>query len=84
MTDGDWGDLDQVPAKKRSYTLLFCGLGCMIPLVLLVVGAFWFKGWVEDTRNPDLQWENLRELVGYDHRPEGWESPACSAPRCSS
>ena len=73
MTDADWGDLDQIPSKKQSSKLIFCGLGCLIPLVLLALGGLWLKGWIDEARDPEVQWENLRELVDFDQRPEGWQ-----------
>lgn len=73
MTEPDWGDLDQIPQKRPGSKLLFCGLGCLIPIALLVAAGIWLKGWVDDARDPDAQWENLRELVQYDQRPPGWK-----------
>ena len=73
MTESDWGDLDQIPQKRHGKKLLFCGLGCLIPIVLLVVSGIWLKSWIDDARDPDVQWEKLRALVQYDQRPPGWQ-----------
>ena len=73
MTEPDWGDLDQIPQKRQGRKLLFCGLGCLIPILLLVAAGLWLKGLVDDAQDPDVQWENLRALVHYDQRPPGWQ-----------
>jgi hypothetical protein len=71
--DHDWGDIDQVPAKKPSSKLLFCGLGCLIPLVLLVAAGGWLYVEIRNGGNPELQWQRLDELLPSDPHPEGWE-----------
>lgn len=73
MSDEDWGDLDRLPEKRQGPRLLFCGLGCLIPLLLLLAGGLWIKGALEDAMDPELQWSKLEELLPHEERPEGWQ-----------
>ena len=54
MTEPDWGDLDQIPQKRQGRKLLFCGLGCLIPILLLVAAGLWLKGLVDHAQDPDV------------------------------
>ena len=75
MTDAaeDWGDLEQVKSKRPGPILLFCGLGCLIPLLLVIVTVVWGFNKFNAGKDAELQWSRLEELLPHDARPEGWK-----------
>ena len=73
MSD-DWGDLENI-AKPKSQVpkLLFCGCGCLIPVLLVVAVMLWGMNTVSRGRDMDLQWQELEDVLPYDEHPEGFE-----------
>ncbi|MFT7486068.1 MAG: hypothetical protein ACI9F9_001921 [Candidatus Paceibacteria bacterium] len=60
-----------VPPKKKGIPswLLFCGSGCLIAIVLTVIGGFLLFEQGKKMINPDLQWDKMEQVVEMDARP---------------
>ena len=71
MSADDWGDIEQVDAKPSRFPkwLLFCGGGCLVMVVLLIVALVFLWDKVKDAPNPDVQYPKLEQHVGLDRRP---------------
>jgi hypothetical protein len=74
MTAEEWADSPEVPKKKRGLPgwLWFCGGGCLIAVVLAVVGGFFMVGRFKQALDQDAQWEKLAATIEMDDRPSGW------------
>jgi hypothetical protein len=74
IVEPEWAESPEAPPKKRGVPgwLLFCGGGCLIAMVLMVVGGFLLYGAWEEANDPDLQWPRLAEYIPFDERPEPW------------
>ncbi len=74
MTADEWADGPEIPKKKRGLPgwLWFCGGGCLIAVVLAVVGGFLMVGRFKQAMDQDAQWEKLAQTVEMDARPSGW------------
>lgn len=72
MSD-DWGDLENV-AKPKSQVpkVLFCGCGCLIPVLLLILVLLWGMSTVRRGKDTELQLQELEEVLPYDEPPEGF------------
>ena len=68
----DWGDLDAVPAKKGGLPkwAWFCGGGCLVTVVLLVIAAIWGMNFFQKAMDPEVQWPALAEVIPFDERVE--------------
>lgn len=73
MTD-DWGDIESI-AKPKSQVpkLLFCGCGCLIPVLLLIIVGLWVMNTVNQGEDAELQLQQLEEVLPHDEPPEGFE-----------
>ncbi|MEE8468456.1 MAG: hypothetical protein V3T22_08380, partial [Planctomycetota bacterium] len=73
MSD-DWGDLENV-AKPKSQVpkVLFCGCGCLIPVLFLILVLLWGMSTVSRGKDTELQLQKLEEVLPYDEHPEGFE-----------
>jgi len=67
----DWAEEMAPPPKKKGLPgwLLFCGGGCLIFMVLAVIGGFLLFGVVKDAVNPEIQWASLEQEIEIDARP---------------
>lgn len=66
-----WGDDPVVPPRKKGLPgwLLFCGAGCLIALVLSLVGGYFIVQEAQKAMDPEAQWARLDESVEFDARP---------------
>ncbi len=63
-------DVAPPPAKQGLPSwLLFCGGGCLIAVLLGVVGIFLIYDNLKDTLNPEAQWTTLEAALELDARP---------------
>ncbi|MCB9916210.1 MAG: hypothetical protein H6828_13865 [Planctomycetes bacterium] len=74
MTGEEWADEPEVPKKKGGLPgwLWFCGGGCLIAVILAVLGAAFFWGRVKEGLDPDVQWAKMDQYLEYDARPDDW------------
>jgi hypothetical protein len=72
MTETDWGDIDNLPPTKKGFPkwILFCGCGCLIPILLLMAGVGWGVSWFNTGQDVDVQIERLREVIPFDDAPQ--------------
>jgi hypothetical protein len=70
MSDAQWGD-EELPQKKKSIPtwVWFCSGGCLLMVLVLVVGAIFTTKFVSDMVDPEVQWPKLDELLPFDERP---------------
>jgi hypothetical protein len=70
MTEEDWGDLEQVETKRSGFPkwLLFCGGGCLLMVVRLVVAGIFVVDKFKEFTDPDVQYPKLEEHIAFDHR----------------
>jgi len=74
MTETEWATENPAPSKKLVPTWLwFCGGGCLLAVILGVVGVMWGVGKVQEYGNEELQYPRLREEIGFDERPAEWD-----------
>ena len=68
----DWGDLERVKPTRSGPRVLFCALGCLVPIVLLTLLVGWGFSAFRRGRDPVSQWEHLQSILPAEHPPEGW------------
>jgi len=69
----DWGDIESIPKRKSQVPkLLFCGCGCLIPVLLLILVMLWGMNTVNRGKDEELQLQNLEEVLPFDEPPEGF------------
>jgi hypothetical protein len=75
MTESSWGESEAPPPRKKVIPtwLWFCGGGCLLAVILGIVGGVWIftkgKQLVEEAANPEKQWPRVAELLQYDEKP---------------
>jgi len=82
-TEVEWGEEDTLQTKKRGCFLptwlWVCGSGCLLVIILSIVGVVSCVGTVFDMFDPDAQWSKLDKVLPYDEQPEhlqmlfGWQ-----------
>lgn len=74
MAEEEWVEAPAPPPEKRGVPgwLWFCGGGCLIAVVLAIVGGFFLWDVVKDAIDPDKQWPKFEEFVQFDERPTEW------------
>jgi hypothetical protein len=81
MSDQDWEEGGEVPAKKRRVPLWVwwgCGGGCLLMALLGIALAVLIVPAVREALDPEKTWENVQELLPFDERPEGWDAMGVS------
>lgn len=74
MTDTEWADENPAPSKKLVPTWLwFCGGGCLLAVILAVVGGMWAMTKIEVYTDEDVQYDNLANEIAFDERPAEWD-----------
>lgn len=75
MSEGteDWGDLDNLPRGRRFTGLFCCGLGCIIPTILIVAVLGWGVSVFNKGLKSNVHWARVHELMPFEERPEGAE-----------
>lgn len=72
MAENQWGDEAPAPKKKSIPTWAwFCGGGCLLAVLGIVIAAWLSVGFVKKMGDPEVQWPKLAEVLPYDERPEG-------------
>jgi hypothetical protein len=77
MSESPWSEEGASAPKKKSVPTWawWVGGGCLFLLLVVGVGGFFavrFVGEkVQEWKDPEKQWENLREVLPFDQRPEG-------------
>jgi hypothetical protein len=73
MAETSWGAEPEAPRKRGiPGWVWFCGAGCLLALIVAVVGGvFAFRG-IKKAVDPEAQWAAIDEVLPYDERPEGW------------
>jgi hypothetical protein len=72
MAENQWGEEAPPPKKKSIPTWAwFCGGGCLLAVLGLVVAGWLFIGFAKKMQDPEVQWPKLAEVLPYDERPEG-------------
>ena len=62
--DNDWGDIDDLKkTKSQAPALLFCCLGCLVPIALSAVAFGWAASAAMDGAKPEIQWVQLKEVL---------------------
>ena len=71
MSD-DWGDIENI-AKPKSQVpkLLFCGCGCLIPILLVILVLLYGMSTVNRGKDTELQWQELQDVLPHDVLPHG-------------
>jgi hypothetical protein len=70
----DWGDIDTISKPKSQVPkLLFCGCGCLIPVLFLVTVLLWGMSTVNRGKDEELQLQELEDVLPYDKPPEGFK-----------
>lgn len=77
MTEQEWADVPHapdVPPKRRGLPgwLWFCGGGCLVALVLVLVGGYFVFEFFREASDPEIQWPKFEKFVEVGERPEGW------------
>lgn len=70
----DWGsEAKEQPKPKRRVPVWawFCGGGCLLALITMIVAALAFGSWFKDMTDPEEQWKQLERVVVVQSRPEG-------------
>lgn len=70
--DDDWGDVESVPEKSQVPKLLFCGLGCFLPILLMIVVFTWIGSSIRRGTDTTRQWAELQARLPHSERPEDW------------
>jgi hypothetical protein len=67
----DWTEDSTPPPAKKGLPswLLFCGGGCLITMILGVVGVYFIYDTFKDVANPEVQWAELEKAIPMDARP---------------
>lgn len=75
MSEGteDWGDLDNLPKGRRFTGLFCCGLGCIVPTILIVAVLGWGVSVFNKGLKSNVHWARVHELMPFEERPEGAE-----------
>ncbi|MAE27860.1 MAG: hypothetical protein QF724_10195 [Planctomycetota bacterium] len=73
----DFGDLEALaskPTKRRLPTWLwFCGGGCLLAILLVILGGIFVFNKIEEATDDETQWALLSEVLSYDERPDNLE-----------
>ena len=74
----DFGDLEALsvkPPKKRAVPswLWFCGGGCLLAILLVIVGGIFVFSKIEGATDGEVQWPLLNEVLPFDERPQNLE-----------
>ena len=73
MTETEWADENPAPSQKLVPTWLwFCGGGCLLAVILAVVGVIFVVREGKKAVDPDVQFAALEERIEFDERPEEW------------
>ncbi len=73
MSD-DWGDLENISKPKSQVPkLLFCGCGCLIPVLLLAFVLLSGMGIMSRGQDTELQLQELEDVLPYENVPEGFK-----------
>lgn len=70
----DWGsEAKEQPKPKRRVPVWawFCGGGCVLALITMIVAALSIGSCVKEMQDPDTQWKELERVVVVQTRPEG-------------
>lgn len=74
MTDAEWAGENPPPKKKSVPTWLwFCGGGCLLFVIAMVIVAMLAVKEFERMSDPELQWTTLEARLPIDERPAEWE-----------
>ena len=72
MSD-DWGDLEAISKPKSQVPkLLFCGCGCLLPVLLVILVLFWGFGVASRGTDTEYQLQELDDVLPFDEPPEGF------------
>ncbi|MFT7669502.1 MAG: hypothetical protein ACI8X5_002205 [Planctomycetota bacterium] len=71
MSDQEWNDEIEVPPKKKGLPgwLMFCGGGCLIAVILTLLGGYFVFSEIKEMADPELQWAELEKATDMDARP---------------
>jgi hypothetical protein len=69
MTEASWGDEAATKKKRVPTWLWFCGGGCLIAVILLVIALAWALDQVKDLGDPEVQLAALSESLPFDELP---------------
>jgi hypothetical protein len=72
MSD-DWDSGGSGAKKGVPKWIWFCGGGCLLMILFLVVVAIFAVGWVRDGADKEKQWPNVEHVLHYDERHPGYE-----------
>jgi len=78
MAEVQWSEEgEEAPRKKKrvpTWVWWGCGGGCLLLTLIATVSAILIGKFVKDTIDPEVAWNELREVLPYDQRPEGWDA----------
>ena len=74
MAETTWSEEPSDAPKKRGIPTWawFCGAGCLVALIVAIVGSIAAYKFGERMFDPESQWQELAKVLPYDERPEGW------------
>ena len=59
----------EAPKKRVPTWVWFCGAGCLAMIVLGIILAVFFVGFVKNATDPEKQWTAIEKILPYDERP---------------
>ena len=74
MTEESWGSDFDRPAEKKSVLPILgwiFGAGCLLFVIVLIVGGIWFARFYGKATDPEIQWAAVAEVLPIDERPDG-------------
>ena len=75
MSEAEMYEQEEVAPKKKGLPtwLWFCGSGCLVMVILFVVGIGWVVKEAKKLADPELQWPKLAEVLPFEERPDNIE-----------
>ena len=71
MADTAWSSEEPIAPKKTSIPtwVWFCGGGCLLAVLVAIVGVALAIPMIAKARDPKVQWERLAHILPYDEQP---------------
>src|SRR5262249_40196208 len=71
MADTTWSSEEPTAPKKKSIPtwVWFCGGGCLLAVLVAIVGIALAIPMVARMKDPKVQWERLAHILPYDEQP---------------
>lgn len=71
MSDSQWADQETVQKKKAIPTWAwFCGGGCLLLVLVLVIGGVFTARAFKGMMDPEEQWPKLEKILPFEERPQ--------------